>query len=183
MSEKKGKVARNVRKTNNGETAQVAASRKVEHRETKRENSASDNPIVNRQVTDKPLLYSTLRGKVHDRCTQMPEGKRFQPGVSGNPHGRPPKSVIVQTVKEILAEPDPRTQKTLFERLLKQAATRALQGSFRHLELLFAYGLGRPLQSQLNLNADVPSDEESEREIREALAAIRGENGDKPPVN
>jgi hypothetical protein len=113
----------------------------------------------------------------------MPEGKRFQPGVSGNPSGLKNAAMLSRDVRAALSETDPKTQKTLFERLLEQSARRALQGSYKHLELLLAYGLGRPLQQQINLNADVPNDEECARELQEALAAIRGENGVKPPVN
>src|SRR6266404_1564731 len=162
-----------VRASKRGKTGNVATSRKVEPCETK---PKSDHPLEQRLVTDNPLLYSTLRGKVQGQCKQMPEGKRFQPGNTAGAAGRPSSKVLTQTVKEMLAETDPRTHKTIFQRLIENARRLALQGSYRHLELLLAYGLGRPLQQQINLNADVPAGEEADREIQEALAAIRGEN-------
>ncbi len=176
------KRARSVHKANNGKAARVATSRKVELCETKRENSKNDNPIVNRQVTDKPLQYSTLRGKVHSRCTKMPEGKPFQPGQSGNPAGRPRTADLKNAVREFAADVDNRQGKTRLQVWLETMDRMARQGSSKHAELLLAYGWGRPLQQQINLNADVPTGEEADREIQEALAALRGENGGKPTI-
>jgi uncharacterized protein DUF5681 len=86
-----------------------------------------------------------------------PEASKWRPGQSGNPSGRPsePHKVLVQAVKDMLAEIDPKLKKSMFERLIEQAGRRALQGSFRHLELLFAYGLGKPIQQAVNINHDI----------------------------
>jgi hypothetical protein len=63
--------------------------------------------------------------------------------------------VLVQAVKDMLAEIDPKLKKSMFERLIEQAGRRALQGSYRHLELLLSYGLGKPIQQQVNVNHDI----------------------------
>jgi hypothetical protein len=55
--------------------------------------------------------------------------------------------VFSAAAKAILAEEDPKLQKTGAERLIEQAFRRALQGSYRHLELLLAYAEGKPKQS------------------------------------
>lgn len=56
--------------------------------------------------------------------------------------------------KAILAEEDPKLRKTGAERLIEQAYRRALQGSYRHLELLLAYAEGRPRQAIEALGKD-----------------------------
>ena len=86
-----------------------------------------------------------------------PEATKWKPGQSGNPGGRPsePRKVLVQAVKDMLAEVDPTLKKSMFERQVEQANRRALQGSIRHLELLWAYGLGKPIQQSMNVNCDV----------------------------
>lgn len=47
----------------------------------------------------------------------------------------------------MLAQVDPKLNKSLFERLLEQCARRALQGSKWHMGILLDYGLGKPKQS------------------------------------
>ncbi len=117
----------------------------------------------------------------------MPIGTPFKPGVSGNPAGRPRMGVFAETIREILNEVDPKLQRSLFERLVRQSVRRALQGSYRHLELLLAYGLGRPSQ-QVNLNAQIAevdkyhfkSDEELEAELMSLMAKREAGKADKP---
>jgi len=55
--------------------------------------------------------------------------------------------VFSAAAKAILAEEDSKLRKTGAERLIEQAFRRALQGSYRHLELLLAYAEGKPKQS------------------------------------
>jgi hypothetical protein len=86
-----------------------------------------------------------------------PEASKWRPGQSGNPSGRPsePRKVLVQAVKDMLAEVHPKLKKSMFERQVEQANRRALQGCIRHLKLLWAYGLGKPIQQSMNVNCDV----------------------------
>ena len=72
-----------------------------------------------------------------------PEGCKWRPGQSGNPSGKPSahREVIVQAVRDMLAQVDPKLNKSLFERLLEQCARRALQGSKWHMGVLLDYGL------------------------------------------
>lgn len=77
-----------------------------------------------------------------------PEAFKWKPGESGNPSGKPSahRAVLVASVKEMLAQVDPKLNKNLFERLLEQCARRALQGSKWHMGVLLDYGLGKPTQ-------------------------------------
>jgi hypothetical protein len=64
-----------------------------------------------------------------------------------NPSGRPRTKWFSDAAKAILAEPHPRTQKSGAERLMELAFRRALQGSYKHLQLLVAYAEGTPTHS------------------------------------
>lgn len=78
----------------------------------------------------------------------LPKETRWKKGcASPNPAGRPRIGVFSAAAKAILAEEDPKLRKTGAERLIEQAYRRALQGSYRHLELLLAYAEGRPKQA------------------------------------
>ena len=81
-------------------------------------------------------------------------GKGFQPGVSGNPKGRPRTAEASQLAKAILDREDPKLRKTGLERLFEFFLRRALQGDTKKAELLLAYAYGRPAQS-MNLDANV----------------------------
>jgi hypothetical protein len=73
-------------------------------------------------------------------------GKGFQPGVSGNPNGRPRTAKFSEAARQLLAEIDARTGETNAECLVRHCFKKAKQGSARHLELLLAYVEGRPKQ-------------------------------------
>ncbi|HEX8836741.1 MAG TPA: DUF5681 domain-containing protein [Candidatus Acidoferrum sp.] len=79
------------------------------------------------------------------KVNNPPEETGWKKGCpSPNPAGRPRTGVFSEAAKAILAEEDPKLRKTGAERLIEQAFRRALQGSYRHLELLLAYAEGRP---------------------------------------
>ena len=73
-------------------------------------------------------------------------GKGFQPGVSGNPNGRPRTAKFSEAARQLLAEIDARTGETNAESLVRHCLKRAMHGSARHLELLLAYVEGKPKQ-------------------------------------
>lgn len=95
-----------------------------------------------------------------------PEAFKWRPGQSGNPSGLPSahREVIVASVKDMLAQVDPKLNKNLFERLLEQCARRALQGSKWHMGVLLDYGLGKPTQ---------PLEHEAGVNLREVLRKAR----------
>lgn len=179
-------MGRDDRKDEQGKSRQVNASRKVNHREKghselDRQSNAPTIPQQNQSVTSRydgtmnGLQYTTKRGKAHKfKETQ------FQPGQSGNPAGRPRSADLKAAVREFADEVDPKRKKSRLRAWMETADRMARQGSSKHLELLLAYGWHRPLQQQLNVTADLASDEETNREIREALAAIRDERGNLP---
>lgn len=90
----------------------------------------------------------TRRVNAGSNVDNLPKETRWQKGCkSPNPAGRPRTGVFSAAAKAILAEEDPKLRKTGAERLIEQAYRRALQGSYRHLELLLAYAEGRPRQA------------------------------------
>ena len=104
-----------------------------------------------------------------------PEASKWRRGESGNPSGRRSahRAVIVASVKEMLAQVDPKLNKNLFERLLEQCARRALQGSKWHMGVLLDYGLGKPTQMLEHAGSI---------DLRSALAEARKRAGlDKAP--
>ena len=103
-----------------------------------------------------------------------PEETRFKKGQpSANPAGRPKHAVFDQAAREILSAVDPKLQKTGAERLVQQMFRRALQGSFRHAELLLGYAMGRPVAQNLNLNANVNNEPQmSIQEVDQKLTAM-----------
>jgi hypothetical protein len=103
-----------------------------------------------------------------------PEETRFKKGQpSANPNGRPKHAVFDQAARAILSEVDPKLQKSGAERLVEQMFRRALQGSFRHAELLLGYAMGRPVAQNLNLNANVNNESQtSPEEVHQKLAGM-----------
>jgi hypothetical protein len=83
-------------------------------------------------------------GKQREKCPGGVTGKGFQPGVSGNPNGRPRTAKFSEAARQLLAEIDARTGETNAECLVRHCFKKAKQGSPRHLELLLAYVEGRP---------------------------------------
>lgn len=51
----------------------------------------------------------------------MPIGRRFQPGQSGNPGGRPKKRLIDDLLEELLEQNDSEVAKTIAAALIKKA--------------------------------------------------------------
>ena len=67
--------------------------------------------------------------------------KPFKPGQSGNPGGRPKRSI---TFQQLCREEQPEN----FERLKRIAADPKHKQHMRAIELMLAYDLGRPIQTQ-----------------------------------
>jgi|SRR5215469_10403063 len=101
-----------------------------------------------------------------------PVSTRWKKGCpSPNPAGRPVS--LKREAEDILAEVHPVTKKTLGRRLLEMCARRALQGSYKHFELLWGYHEGRPA-SQMHLTgvttSSLPtSDSDLDKKIEELL--------------
>lgn len=110
-----------------------------------------------------------------------PEAFKWRPGQSGNPSGLPSahREVIVQAVKDMLAQVDEKTNKSVFERLLEQCVRRALQGSKWHMRTLFDYGLGRPVETVQGTFSftDAVTRIRARRESLPALPAVTPGNG------
>jgi Family of unknown function (DUF5681) len=73
-------------------------------------------------------------------------GKGFQPGVSGNPNGRPRTARFSEAARKLLGEIDANGGETNAECLVRHCFKQAMHGSARHLELLLAYAEGRAKQ-------------------------------------
>lgn len=69
---------------------------------------------------------------------------QFKPGNNANPAGRPRTADLKAAVREFADEADPKIRKTRLRVWLEICDRRARQGSPKHLEMLLAYGWGRP---------------------------------------
>jgi hypothetical protein len=103
-----------------------------------------------------------------------PEEHRFKRGNCASVgYGRPKHALFDQAARAILSEVDPKLQKSGAERLVEQMFRRALQGSFKHAELLLGYAMGRPVAQNLNVNANVNNEPQmSDAEVHEKLAGM-----------
>lgn len=79
---------------------------------------------------------------------------QWRPGESGNPAGRPKISDLRAEVRAFSDEADPKIRKRRLRQWLEICDRRARQGSPKHLEMLLAYGWGRPAQA-IELDANV----------------------------
>jgi len=113
-----------------------------------------------------------------------PEETRFKKGQpSANPAGRPKHAVFDQAARAILSDVDPKLQKSGAERLVEQMFRRALQGSFKHAELLLGYAMGRPVAQNLNLTANVNNESQmSIEQVDAKLGEMFGRMGIPKPV-
>jgi hypothetical protein len=117
---------------------------------------------------------------VNSTQKKEPFGTPFQPGQSGNPGGRPKTSDLKAEVREFADEEDPKLRKTRLRQWLEMADRRARQGSPKHLEMLLAYGWGRPSQAiELDAKFSYTDEITKMRERREgrALPAATPGNG------
>ena len=87
---------------------------------------------------------SKTTGKQREKRAGGVTGKGFQPGVSGNPNGRPRTAKFSEAARQLLAEIDAKSGETNAECLVRHCFKKAMHGSARHLELLLAYVEGSP---------------------------------------
>ena len=88
-------------------------------------------------------MTSKTTPKQRSNLTGGITGKGFQPGVSGNPAGRPPTAEFSRIAREMMAEEDPKKRKSKARLLVENAYSKALRGSARHLEILLDRTEGR----------------------------------------
>lgn len=109
---------------------------------------------------------------------QPPEAFKWKPGQSGNPSGKASEAheVTVGVIRAVLAEVDPKLRKSNLERIVRHMTRRGLQGSYKDIKLLLAYGLGQPQQA-MNLDVvnytDAVTRMRAARQIEQADATIR----------
>jgi hypothetical protein len=89
---------------------------------------------------------SKTTGKQREKRAGGVTGKGFQPGVSGNPNGRPRTAKFSEAARR-LAEEIGQDGKTGAEQLAEHCFRRALKGSTRHAEIFLNYSEGRPRQA------------------------------------
>jgi len=106
-----------------------------------------------------------------------PEHTKWKKGCPPpNPKGRPSMKRFKDAARAILAQVDPRTQKSGAETLVELAYRRARQGNVKQLQILLAYAEGRPAQN-VNVSGGVlhawrPLSTLTDEQV-EQLAAIR----------
>lgn len=99
-------------------------------------------------------------------------GYQWRPGESGNPAGRPKTSDLKAEVRAFADESDPKIRKTRLRVWLEMADRRARQGSPKHLEMLLAYGWGRPSQAiEMDANVNYAEILDKVRKARERAEA------------
>lgn len=114
---------------------------------------------------------------------------QFKPGESANPNGRPRTSDLKAELRAFADESDPKVRKTRLRVWLEMADRRARQGSPKHLELLLAYGWGRPnqaleVETTFNYTDSLTKMKEARRRLEEhrvALPAATPANGHSAP--
>jgi hypothetical protein len=89
---------------------------------------------------------SKTTGKQREKRAGGVTGKGFQPGISGNPNGRPRTAKFSEAARQLLAEIEAKGGETNAECLVRHCFKKAMHGSARHLELLLAYVEGKPKQ-------------------------------------
>ena len=70
--------------------------------------------------------------------------KPFEKGQSGNPNGRPKLPDLKAAMRDILG--DEKEGVTALEAILRKLRAMAAQGNMKAIELLLAYGYGKPKQ-------------------------------------
>jgi hypothetical protein len=111
---------------------------------------------------------------------------KWKPGQSGNPSGKSKVGDLKAEVRAFADEQDPKLRKTRLRQWLEMADRRARQGSPKHLEMLLAYGWGRPSQ-QIELDGninyhDVLASVRRKRELAEADQTISQYFHSKPAL-
>ena len=123
-----------------------------------------------------------VKNKQLGGCT----GRGFMPGVARTREEKQ-KAVetrrrnqeITQATRDVLSEVDPKTGRTALEVIVRYWVRRAKQGDTKKGELLFAYGFGRPIQQNVNVNTNLGVEEWADK-IRERLAQLKGQPSDGP---
>lgn len=88
-----------------------------------------------------------------------PPGRPFPPGVSGNPAGRPKRSVAREFFEEKVSDGKTRAENVL-EALYQTAVDRKHRDHLRAVELATAYFAGKPIAAvELDLTGTVEVDE------------------------
>jgi hypothetical protein len=95
-----------------------------------------------------PAFMDTTKttGKQREKRAGGVTGKGFQPGISGNPSGRPRTAKFSEAARQLLSEIDTKSGETNAEVLVRHRFKNAMRGSVRHTELFLAYSEGRPKQ-------------------------------------
>ena len=105
-----------------------------------------------------------------------PEGRRFKPGVSGNPKGRPKgslnvRTVIQRTLRELIVinEGGRRRTITKLEATAKQLANKAISGDLRAASLVLEHALAAEEQSEQRMPEKTMLGEADQKVMQEML--------------
>jgi hypothetical protein len=103
-------------------------------------------------------------------------GKGFQPGVSGNPKGRPRIMDARQITQEFGGECHLRNGKTRDQHMIEVLYRRGCQGDMQAAKLYLGYRFGNPAQSvDLNATMKIMQPEEHAESILAALSRLPAE--------
>lgn len=109
-----------------------------------------------------------------------PKEHQFKKGQSGNPGGRPRGRTIAAELREVLAEVDPNTRKTLLRKLAEAIVAKALKGDVAAAHFIAERTEGK-VKDVLQLEGESRLPHLSDAELVEMILRKGAQTRENPP--